>query len=139
MDELGDHNLSSKRRAVLVACVAVSAPYVARLCAIPLRGEDWFFDYLGNPALLLVGFLFNLLLGYVLYVLIYVARGGKPAKWVAAFLSISYVVVVNFAFLDLGKGSTAGIAVFTTPLIATAIAMVSWWCVGKLDGRENAV
>jgi hypothetical protein len=104
-----------------------------------LRGEEWFFHYLGDPASLLVGFLFNLLLGYVLYVLIYIAKGGDLAKWVAAILSITYVVVVNFAFLNVDEGSTAGIAIFTPPLIATAIAVVSWWFIGKFHGRENAV
>ena len=97
---MNDDNLDRKREAVVLACLAVSAPYLARLSAIPLRGEEWFFTYLGDPASLLVTFLFNLLPGYTLYLLTFHLKGRKVANWGAAISSIAYLVVINFAMFD---------------------------------------
>lgn len=115
----------------LVAIVGFSAAYVARLCAIPVRGAEWFVSYVGYAGVLVGGLFLNFIYGATLFKLATDKRFPVKSAYLAAAVSIAYVAVAHFAFLDLLESSTAGIGALVTPIFAIAIALLVQWMTRK--------
>lgn len=129
-------------RQTLALCIGLFAllvPYIARALAIPLRGENWFLDYVPSFLAAVVGAAANLVHAATIYWLTMSETTSRVAVGAAVAGSLIYVLVVHFAKLDLRASSTAGVAVLLVPVYASGIALLIWLMVGALLKRRDAV
>ncbi len=112
------------------AAIGLLLPFVARLPSVPLRGWDWFTDYLSGFGGLLFFSACNLIPAAALYGL---GRASKRAPLAYWFALAGLVVFLLWAHgtLNLRSSSTAAIGLIFVPIYAL-VAITAGWGIGWL-------
>jgi hypothetical protein len=115
---------------VVCAVLGLLIPFVARLPAVPLRGWEWFTDYLPGWDALLFFSAFNLIPAAALYV---AGRASKraPAAFWFAFAAVAGFLLWAHGSINLRSSSTAAIGLIFIPIYAVG-AVAAGWVLGRL-------
>lgn len=112
------------------AAIGVVAPFVARLPSVPLRGWEWFTDYLPGIGGILFFSAFNLIPSAVLFGLGKASRRAPLAFWLALAGLVAFLLWAH-GTVNLRSSSTAAIALVFIPVYAVG-AVVAGWALGWL-------
>lgn len=110
---------------LISAAIALIVPFLARLPNVPLRGWDWFTDYLHG----LDGILFfsgiNLIPAFALYGLGKLSSRALLPYWLALAALIAFLLWAH-GTMNLSGSSTAVLGLLFIPIYAAGAAVVGW-------------
>lgn len=123
--------ISLPRHLFLVsAAIGLLVPFVARLPSVPLRGWDWFTDYLPGIGGILFFSAFNLIPSAALFGLGKASKRAPLAYWFAVAGLVAFLLWAH-GTVNLRSSSTAAIALLFVPIYAIG-AVAAGWGIGWL-------
>lgn len=110
--------------------IGLLAPFVARFLMVPVRGMDWLTVYFQS----ILAPLFISLFSLIPIVAWYIIGDSNKKKPLAFWFSVAggfVFLLLAHGSLDLGSGSTAGVAMVFIPILALG-PIVAGWLLGLL-------
>lgn len=118
--------ISLPRHLFLVsAAIGLFVPFVARLPSVPLRGWDWFTDYIPGIGGILFFSVFNLIPSAALFGLGKASKRAPLAYWFAAAGLAGFLLWAH-GTVNLRSSSTAAIALLFIPIYAIGAVAAAW-------------
>lgn len=112
-------------------------PFLARLPGVPMRGLEWFTDYLPGIGGFLFISAFNLIPGLVLYAMGKASKHKPVAFWFADAVLVGFLLWAHGS-LNLRSSSTAAIALAFIPIYGAFAVVVAWLIGNVLHGVFRA-
>jgi len=123
--------VSLPRHLFLVSvAIGLLVPFIARLPSVPLRGWDWFTDYLPGIGGILFFSAFNLIPSVALFGLGKAGKRAPLAYWFAVAGLVAFLLWAH-GTVNLRSSSTAAIALLFVPIYAIG-AVAAGWGIGWL-------
>lgn len=115
-----------------LACASVGLliPFIARLPLVPVRGWEWFTDYLPGWGGLLFFSAFNLIPAAGLFIAGKLSKRAPLAFWFALAAMIGFLLWAHGG-MNLRSSSTAAIGLIFIPIYAVA-AVAGGWVIGRV-------
>lgn len=110
--------------------VGLLVPFLSRLPLVPIRGWEWFTDYLPGWFGLLFFSAFNLIPAIALFIAGVASKRAPLAFWFALAATIGFLLWAHGG-INLRSSSTAAIGLLFIPIYAVAAVAVGWM-VGRL-------
>lgn len=123
--------ISLPRHLFLVSAgIGLLVPFVARLPSVPMRGWDWFTDYLLGIGGILFFSAFNLIPSVALFGLGKASKRAPVAYWFAVAGLVAFLLWAH-GTMNLRSSSTAAIGLLFIPIYAIG-AVAAGWGIGWL-------